>query len=489
MPAVTPPVITRTSVATQVPPSSKGAVVKTTGTPSTYSSLLGGAMTPAQFQQQLAAEVAAAQLPQTQALQQAQTSDAATAKAQEAATTGYYQALAQALQSIAPQVNQGYNTASANDAAIAKGYADGLQHVQSLAGQQNNAVLNVSGGTQQAGQVAQATGGPAEAGALYGMTGAIPATNLSNEGAAFGAAASMMPATAAGLGAQQIQRVAQQEQVNQNQFAQQKSDLAAQVPGLQLNYGNQLLTQEDNTQQKQFQNLIAAGINPYTGQPTYQAASSAASTAAKTGAATKPDATLSRALGYEVDSNGSPIGGKITPIAGYKLGTNGTIVKDAAPGAQATAVKNRGNATAKASDYILSTATKALGYKQIGQKPETKSRTLKVGSVSTKQTLYLRKDGTYTTNKNDPGIVYQPIYDKGTKNADLSQSSYSQVLKESVDYLKTNLARYGYSDADLAKMAAQILAPLAPEAPAAAPATTAPAVTPNLFPPAPTLGG
>lgn len=466
MPAVAPPAFTRTSVATQVPPKANTPVVKTkaTATPSSFS-LLGGAMTPAQFQQQLAAEVTAAQLPQTQALAQAQTSDAATAKAQETATTGYYKALAEALQNIAPQVNQGYQTASANDAAIAKGYADGLQHVQSLAGDQNNAVLNVSGGTQQSGQVAQATGGPAEASALYGMTGAIPATNLSNEGAAFGAAASMMPGTAAGLGAQQIQRVAQQEQTNQNQFAQQKADLAAQVPGLQLNYGNQLLTQEDNQQQKQFQNLIAAGINPYTGQPTYQANASTVNTQTKQAAATKPDSSLSSTLGYEVDSNGSPIGGKITPIKGYHLNSGGLIVKDAAPGAQATAVKNRATATAKASDAVLSMAQKALGYKQIGQQPETKSRTLKVGSVSTKQTLYLRKDGTYTTNKQDPGIVYKPIYDKGTKNTDLTQTQYGQILDQAVTYLKTNLGRYGYTDDDYRKMAQTILGPLAPEGP------------------------
>lgn len=204
-----------------------------------------GYLTPAQQAAQAAAQASANILPQQQALARAQAADAATAKAQATDTTGYYAALAGILKGIAPAVNTGYTNAAGADVSFAKGYSDGLAHVQGQAGQTNADVLGVSGGGVQANQVAQQTGGTGIQDALYGLTGYIPATGLEREGAAFGAAAAQQPATAAGFGAQQLARLSAQEQLNQNQFAQQAVDLKAQLPGLTQTARNAIVSQQN----------------------------------------------------------------------------------------------------------------------------------------------------------------------------------------------------------------------------------------------------
>lgn len=389
-----PPVPTRTSVATQMPPSSKGTVVvqaHTRAAPSKvttiktdastgrvieqapgktpyvvskgapinpYLALLQGSqLTSAQLQAQEKAQATASLLPQSQALTQAQTSDAATAKAQEAATTGYYAALASALQKIAPQVNAGYQTAATNDNAFSQGYSDALAHLNTQQGTQDAAMNNLAGGNTPTS--AATTAQAALPTIMHGLTGVIPATGLASEGAAFGAAASAMPATATGLGGQQMQRITQQELANQAGFSQQKAGLAAQIPGLETTYGNQILTQQDQAQQKVMTDMLAAGINPFTGTPTYKATDAnktagAAVTRAKTGATTgasedaarttttqdttyKTAASQTRANGFISNAAGQPIlkDGKMQPAGGYSIDSSGNLVKDSS-GASAT---------------------------------------------------------------------------------------------------------------------------------------------------------
>lgn len=40
-----------------------------------------------------------------------------------------------------------------------------------------------------------------------------------------------------------------------------------------------------------------------------------------------PDATLSRAYGYAVDAQGNPVGGQVTPLPGYQVGSDGSVTK------------------------------------------------------------------------------------------------------------------------------------------------------------------
>lgn len=218
-----------------------------TGTPkkTVVAPPFAGYLTPAQQAAQAAAQARASILPQQQAIAAAQAADAAAAKRQATDTTGYYAALANVLKGIAPAVNTGYSNAAGADSAFSKGFTDGLAHVQAQAGQTNNDVLGVSGGQVQAGQVAQQTGGTGIQDALYGLTGYAPAAGLEREGAAFGAAAAQQPATAAGYGGQQLNRLTQQELLNQQAFGQQKVDLAAQIPGLRQTALNQIIGQQN----------------------------------------------------------------------------------------------------------------------------------------------------------------------------------------------------------------------------------------------------
>lgn len=204
-----------------------------------------GYLTPAQQQAQITSQVQASLLPQQTAIKNAASQDKTTAAAQQQAVQGYYTALAQILQGAAPQVNAGYQQAAGNDAAFSKGFTDGLAHVQTQAGQQNQAVENVAGSTPgQASDIANATGGSGVLDALYNATGYQPAINLTQQGAAAGAAASALPAVAGGLGGQAITQLGNQEQSNQNAFQQQLAALQAQVPSLTQQYGNQLASQQ-----------------------------------------------------------------------------------------------------------------------------------------------------------------------------------------------------------------------------------------------------
>lgn len=121
-----------------------------------------------------------------------------------AAIQGYSQAAAQMVGGVGQQVQQGYDLASQRQATFAKGFSDAMQ--QSLGQNANdaNALLAKNGSPQQVRSNAAAAGD-----AVYGLGGFIPASTLNREGAAFGAAASMLPSTQLGYGAQAL---AQQQQ-------------------------------------------------------------------------------------------------------------------------------------------------------------------------------------------------------------------------------------------------------------------------------------
>jgi hypothetical protein len=196
-------------------------------------------------QQQISAWVTAAQLPQQQQIDAEQKAAQAAADAHAASVKGYYEALAGILSNIGNNTRSGYGQAAGADAAFGKGFSDGLQQVQSGLGTQDTNLLGISGApASQGAELAATTGNTGAADALYGVGGFIPASTLTREGAAFGAAADQLPYSAAGQGAQTLAQIYDALKTQIAGFDTRRSDLAAQVPGLAMQYGSQLQSQQ-----------------------------------------------------------------------------------------------------------------------------------------------------------------------------------------------------------------------------------------------------
>jgi hypothetical protein len=187
-----------------------------------------GYMTPAEIRK-AAMDTAQAQLdPLRGDIRNQATQAQARTDAQGKAILAAAQAAAELLKGMGPQVSGIYQQAAANQAQIGKGYSGGLQQAQDASAAQTNAQLANIGAPE--GQM-QHPGGEA-ANVLYGLGGAIPASTLSTQGAAFGAAAAQLPATAVLRGQQDFgANVAKgaQEQVG---FEQMLRDLDGKYPGM-----------------------------------------------------------------------------------------------------------------------------------------------------------------------------------------------------------------------------------------------------------------
>jgi hypothetical protein len=177
-------------------------------------------------------QVDAAQLPQIQQIQNAQSASAQAAKDSATSAQGYYAALANLLTGIAPQVQNIYSSAAGADTAFGKGFANGLAQVQGQTSAEGQNAANLSGGTAPVVPAA----GTGATDALYGLGGYLPGSTLEREGAAAATAAAQLPATATGQGAADIAQIAHQQTLDQQGFTKQLQDLAAQVPGLRLQY-------------------------------------------------------------------------------------------------------------------------------------------------------------------------------------------------------------------------------------------------------------
>lgn len=234
------PVPTPRSVATQVPAgilgSSKATAPVKAAAPTAHApvgnGLPPGYLTPAEMAAQSIAQARAEQLPQLQAINQQAAQSKAQAASGALSTQDAYKALASILQGVAPAVGQAYQSAAMDQDALARGFSDGLSHVQSQAGDQTNQILNVSGGQQQAPQAIGALGGTGATNALYDLGGYIPASTMLREGAGFQSAAAQLPATAAGTALENIRGIIAKQAQDQQGFGQQRTDLAAQIPGL-----------------------------------------------------------------------------------------------------------------------------------------------------------------------------------------------------------------------------------------------------------------
>jgi hypothetical protein len=152
-----------------------------------------GYLTPAQI-------IAAAEYAASQATANALAEQQSGSQAQGQAIQGFSQAAAQQVAPIGGQVQGGYQDAAARTAQYGKGFSIGMQLAQQNSANDINSFLAKNG--SPTGQQVQGNTGAADV--LYGSTGFIPASGLEREGAAFGAAASQLPATMLGLGQQTL---------------------------------------------------------------------------------------------------------------------------------------------------------------------------------------------------------------------------------------------------------------------------------------------
>lgn len=186
----------------------------------------------------------ASQLPAVQAIRDAQAQADAAAKQNQQTVAGYYAALAPIMQHIAPAVGQGYQQAAGMDALLGKGFGNELGQQQAANQTQAQGILGLAGAPagQQA-NVNQMIGGQGTQNALGWLNGGLPATGLEQAGAAAQAAASSLPASVAGQGGQQLASLLARQQAADQGFAQKRTDLAAQLPGLILKNENTLANQ------------------------------------------------------------------------------------------------------------------------------------------------------------------------------------------------------------------------------------------------------
>ncbi len=187
-----------------------------------------GYLTPSEIRKMAVSQATAELDPARTDIRRQQQEAGARSDSQGRAILAASQAAAEMMKGIGPQVNSMYQTAAANQAAIGKGYSGGLQEAQNAQAAQTNAQLANIGAPE--GQMQHP--GPEAANVLYGLGGAIPASTFSREGAAFGAAASMLPATALGRGQQEFATNVARGQQEQAGFERALRDMDSKFPGM-----------------------------------------------------------------------------------------------------------------------------------------------------------------------------------------------------------------------------------------------------------------
>lgn len=295
-------------------------------------------------------------LPQVQSVAAERAAAATRAEQEQASTEQAFKALSGILKGISPTVGNAYRTAGIDQAMFAKGFTDGLAHLQSQAGAQTSERLGA--GTPQAQAAGAAVGGTGAQNALYALGGYIPASTLNREGAAFQAAAAQLPGTAAGQGLQQVQALAAKQALTDAGFDAREAGLMARIPGLAqtaldhlrsakatqdyraagLAQGDRRIDENiahDKALEKAAEESRVALAKYEAGRLTISQFNAETSrinaklSAAKAEAARQPkyNASISRSLGFRADQYGNPMGGKVTLLPGFAPGKDGAPVK------------------------------------------------------------------------------------------------------------------------------------------------------------------
>lgn len=248
-----------------------------------------GYLSPAQQRAEAARIAAAALQPQLSSLEMERDRAAERNRLEGERITGSAAGLAEVLKGIAPQTQATYEQAANRTAAFGKGYSDAMQQLQQQSADQGNALLAQNNSPQ----TIAPTGG---SDALYALTGYLPASSLTREGAAFTAAARQLPGLAAGRGQQDLAANVRAGRDEQELFSKQRLQLEQQRGAAQSEALRSLLQQQVDLRSAGIQEQYLAntlrqtdasitGIDPYTGQPTYAAVSDAAEAAADAAAA------------------------------------------------------------------------------------------------------------------------------------------------------------------------------------------------------------
>jgi hypothetical protein len=262
-----------------------------------------------------------------------------------------------------------------SDAALASMLAGhGTDEAAALAAKLGGAGMSQGAIDATAGQ--QATVGQGSAGAQYAQ-GSASLSDLIARGAGAQDYAAKQPGIA-GLGG--LQQIGQLQRGAQNDLADQSAQVQQQIPGIiaSLRADNQTALTNRTTgaqslrQYLQGRNDTLAANNrsradKLTADALYRSdtlALGAGKNATAAAQDAKPNATLSRAVGYQVDSNGAMIpdaNGNPQILPGFKVGADGSVVKAVAPKTPKTPA-DKTAATAKArTTAVTQASTNAIG--------------------------------------------------------------------------------------------------------------------------------
>lgn len=224
-----------------------------------------------------------------------------------------------------------YDTAKQEQAAVDAALQESLDHAGGTGLAQD---LSTRLGQIDDPAVAALAGATASRGAAIGTTelarGSANLSNLIAEAAAAKTYGAKQPGIARLAG---LQDVAGVQSKALDDLANSKTQILDQLPTIV----NELRSSNDSLRGNRAQllaTLLGQNITKATAQAGLEGATTkaVASAAAADAKAARPDPSLSRAVGYQVDSNGKPIGGKVTPLPGYTLDPHtGAVVKQAKP--------------------------------------------------------------------------------------------------------------------------------------------------------------
>ena len=238
------PVPTPRSSATQLPPSSMPPATKTVAVaahtrtiPVAKPKASPLAATLPGVDQEAALRAQLAVTPGIQTAQSTAATDAANTAAQAKLISGYYQALGPLLAQAAPGVQAGYQQAAGTDAMLGSAFGGQLNGMDAANNQQAQSILQGQGAPagQQA-NAAAATGTPGLGDALGWLNAGLPAQGLTQAGAAYGAAARLLPGQVSQLGGQELAQNAAIGAGQQTTQDQKIAALAARIPGLMETY-------------------------------------------------------------------------------------------------------------------------------------------------------------------------------------------------------------------------------------------------------------
>ena len=351
-----------------------------------------------QLAAQARAQVAAILGPQTSVLNTAY-------RNQGAGLNAAYGAVAEMQKGVAPAIQQTYDAASARQAVLGKGFADGFKMASEGAAGGLNQIL-----ADQGSQQTVTPAGEAGANVLYGLGGALPANTLNQQGAAFASAAEYLPGQAKQLGLDSLKASEQARVQAIRELEGKRPELvnAALQQILEGKRADKALAINKWYLKNALRKTGAAitGVDPVTGLPT------AAVTAATTKAAAVKATAREKAVAKRSDAT----------------------------------VQSLGDTSDWIEKQLDADSLKVVGYEPL-EGPTDKT------DPDIPMPQWYTKGGGLTTNINDPDILKKPVYSPTA----ISKPDYNALFGKVLSRLRRELGRYGYKTKVLRGMAKELL--------------------------------